>query len=237
MAAFAQPNLVSYWFPRSKPLFTERADDPRLLANQKLPEVDLNRPAALLLSAEKKQEIAEGKCATCAKAIAADEFKTELGKREYAISGMCGKCQSDVFGEPAATEPVAVVNQYGSMTEPDLEGFSKWGQGLSMLSRTATSSQEEKPSERFTRWDKSAEEVQAYREKRDAPAVVKGTIACQPHYGFGPRTRWFKCSEHGQNAMSCIDDMDKYETWRCGVCLVESTIRCRHYAGFYGGEI
>ena len=224
MAAFAQPNLVSYWFPRTQPLFTERADDPRLLANQKLPEVDLNRPAALLLSAEKKQEIAKGKCATCAKAVVEDEFKTELGKREYAISGMCAKCQSDVFGKPAATEPVAVVNQYGSMTAQE---WSEAQAGFRCQKIAKAHPVEAKPCERFTRWDKSAEEVQAHREKRDAPAVVKGTIACQPHYGFGPRTRWFKCSEHGQNAMSCIDDMDKYETWRCGVCLVESTIRCR----------
>jgi len=94
-----------------------------------------------------------------------------------------------------------------------------------------------KSCDRFTRWDKSAEEVQAHREKRDAPAVSQGTITSQPHFGFGAGTRWFKCSLHGKKAVECIENMDKYETWRCKECGVCSTIRCRHFAGFYGGEI
>ena len=255
MALFWRNDLVEYWFPRSEPLFTERADDPRLLANQKLPErkqevlghdpadylsskwaglklPDMSRPAFMVPAVA--ELVRNRKCPTCKKDISPKDFAPSDGlqRREYSISGMCPKCQDGVFGGTPSVEPVAVVNQYGSMTDADMKGFSEWGNVLFKAEPA-----EVKSSERFTRWDKSAEEVQAYREKRDAPAVAKGTISCQPHYGYGPRSRWFKCSLHGKNAMICIDEMDKYETWKCMVCGVCSRIRCRRYAGWGGDEI
>lgn len=40
-----------------------------------------------------------GKCATCPREFDPEkEFKTELDKKEYRISGMCQKCQDSVFG-------------------------------------------------------------------------------------------------------------------------------------------
>ena len=232
MAGFNNENRDSYCYWNTQPaLFTERADDPRLLANQSFPErkqeiqghdpadypsskwaglklPDMNRPAFMVAAVA--ELVRNRKCPTCKEDICPKDFAPwdALQRREYSISGMCPKCQGGVFCE-------AVV--------PD--------------AAPTRDSQEEKPAERFTRWDKSAEEVRAYREKRDAPAVVKGTIACQPHYGYGPRTRWFKCSLHGKKPMICIEDMDKYETWKCTVCGVCSRIRCRQYAGWGGDEI
>lgn len=42
------------------------------------------------------QAIAENKCPMCKKPIG--EFKNEISKREYLISGMCQACQDEVFG-------------------------------------------------------------------------------------------------------------------------------------------
>ena len=41
--------------------------------------------------------IASNTCMTCGGA--ADTFKDEVSKREYAISGMCQSCQNSVFGK------------------------------------------------------------------------------------------------------------------------------------------
>ena len=87
-------------------------------------------------------------------------------------------------------------------------------------------------------WD-SQEVLDKYKkacESCDTKPVEKGMIQCQPHFGLGGR--WFRCSLHGQNAMECIeDDIDKYEMWQCKICGVKQNIRCRHFAGFYGGEL
>jgi hypothetical protein len=42
------------------------------------------------------QAIAEKKCQLCRNPIG--EFKDELSKKEYLISGMCQGCQNQVFG-------------------------------------------------------------------------------------------------------------------------------------------
>ena len=42
--------------------------------------------------------VESGKCATCGKPICTDDFKDELSRREFTISGMCQKCQDEVFG-------------------------------------------------------------------------------------------------------------------------------------------
>lgn len=41
-------------------------------------------------------EIEADRCISCEKD--AKEFKNELSKREYSISGLCQKCQDNVFG-------------------------------------------------------------------------------------------------------------------------------------------
>jgi len=41
-------------------------------------------------------EIASGNCPTCNEKVG--EFRDELSKKEFSISGMCQKCQDSVFG-------------------------------------------------------------------------------------------------------------------------------------------
>jgi uncharacterized CHY-type Zn-finger protein len=40
----------------------------------------------------------QGNCPTCRKPINDDDFKDELSRKEYTISGMCQVCQDKVFG-------------------------------------------------------------------------------------------------------------------------------------------
>jgi len=44
-----------------------------------------------------KEKIEQKKCPTCNNDIG--EFRDEISKKEYKISGMCQKCQDEVFGE------------------------------------------------------------------------------------------------------------------------------------------
>lgn len=47
---------------------------------------------------DETQNIKEGKCPFCGKIIDVDnEFKDDLSRREFEISGMCQKCQDDFF--------------------------------------------------------------------------------------------------------------------------------------------
>lgn len=39
-----------------------------------------------------------GKCAFCADPINQDEFRDDLSRKEFEISGLCQKCQDWVFG-------------------------------------------------------------------------------------------------------------------------------------------
>ena len=41
--------------------------------------------------------VKEGKCPVCGDPIDTKEFRSELEFREYKISGMCQKCQDEVF--------------------------------------------------------------------------------------------------------------------------------------------
>jgi len=47
---------------------------------------------------EHTRRVRENKCPMCAEPINYDSFKDALSRREYAISGMCQKCQDDFFG-------------------------------------------------------------------------------------------------------------------------------------------
>ena len=40
-----------------------------------------------------------GKCRTCGKGISPGHFRDRLSAKEFGISGMCQKCQDEVFGE------------------------------------------------------------------------------------------------------------------------------------------
>lgn len=49
---------------------------------------------------DKLKAIRENKCTTCGKPLVGDseEFRDELSRREYSISGMCQACQDSMFG-------------------------------------------------------------------------------------------------------------------------------------------
>jgi hypothetical protein len=40
-----------------------------------------------------------GKCPFCKKDISITDFKSSLSKREFSISGLCQKCQDEIFGK------------------------------------------------------------------------------------------------------------------------------------------
>ena len=40
-----------------------------------------------------------GECATCSKVVKMSDFKDDLSKTEFSISGMCQDCQDSVFGD------------------------------------------------------------------------------------------------------------------------------------------
>lgn len=54
-----------------------------------------------MLAAGFGEEVAlvnECKCPFCEKPINMSDFRTELDKREYQISGLCQSCQDEMFG-------------------------------------------------------------------------------------------------------------------------------------------
>lgn len=40
----------------------------------------------------------EGKCPFCIKLVNEDDFRDDLSRREFEISGLCQECQDDFFG-------------------------------------------------------------------------------------------------------------------------------------------
>lgn len=46
------------------------------------------------------ENVEKGSCPFCSKQIDPEtEYRDELSKKEYGISGMCQKCQDRIFGE------------------------------------------------------------------------------------------------------------------------------------------
>jgi len=61
----------------------------------------MNKEIMKLAGFGKEVETVEaGKCPLCAKAIVMSEFEDALSRREFGISGICQKCQNDVFAPP-----------------------------------------------------------------------------------------------------------------------------------------
>ena len=42
---------------------------------------------------------ANGKCPFCGKEIKEDEFRNEISRKEFKITGLCQECQDSVYGE------------------------------------------------------------------------------------------------------------------------------------------
>lgn len=43
--------------------------------------------------------VESGKCSTCNESIDATTFRNDISLKEFKISGMCQKCQDNIFGE------------------------------------------------------------------------------------------------------------------------------------------
>ena len=43
--------------------------------------------------------VEEGKCPFCKEVVDPNEFKDELSRKEWKISGLCMKCQKEFFGK------------------------------------------------------------------------------------------------------------------------------------------
>ena len=70
-----------------------------------LPLPDLNRPAFFMKSV--RDLVANRKCPSCKTDICTHAFKDDTERKEYAISGMCGKCQNGFFDSNVNEEPPA----------------------------------------------------------------------------------------------------------------------------------
>ena len=69
-----------------------------------LQKPDLNKPVFTLLP-QAGADIAKGVCPTCKAPITGpNDFRDDLSRKEYSISGMCQKCQDSVFNMTAEEE-------------------------------------------------------------------------------------------------------------------------------------
>jgi len=50
--------------------------------------------------------VEKNKCPLCKKDINLEDFKDDLSKREFEISGMCQKCQDDIFKDEDEEETI-----------------------------------------------------------------------------------------------------------------------------------
>ena len=65
--------------------------------SNELPTIDLNKPVWKLFP-EKKERAKSHRCTECNKSIkSTDDFRDELSIKEFAISGMCQRCQDRTF--------------------------------------------------------------------------------------------------------------------------------------------
>ena len=62
-----------------------------------LTKPNLNKPHFKIFP-DAAKAVEEGKCPFCQADIQEDDFKDELSKKEYSISGLCQKCQDEIFG-------------------------------------------------------------------------------------------------------------------------------------------
>ena len=60
---------------------------------------ELDVLASIFTGKDRRATIAAGECMTCdSQGNNAQSFTDDLSRKEYQISGMCQKCQDDIFG-------------------------------------------------------------------------------------------------------------------------------------------
>ena len=68
--------------------------------SEKTPEMasTLDELSFAVFGRERTTSVRSGICVTCGEDVNENSFKDALSRKEYAISGMCQKCQDSVFG-------------------------------------------------------------------------------------------------------------------------------------------
>jgi len=109
------------------PMFRKKVKT-RFLGDGALQKPDSNKPAWRIMPDNWKR-ISEGKCATCGGSIIESEFHP-IEKKEYSISGMCHKCQRDVFGDGAKSIPAEYDDMfYGGRITKEIP----WGHHVPLI--------------------------------------------------------------------------------------------------------
>ena len=176
-----------------------------------LPMPDLNRPTFLMPKI--RALVSARKCPTCKEDICPEDFNTESDRKEYSISGMCFKCQADIFGSPPDEKGLGCDDCYACVSggrhpctnEPE-KHFCVIGECMPLK-------------EMDTANDACAECVRSIMENS---AMVGGVSRGRNQWDTG---YVYSCSLHGQN-VECVEDRnDKRETWKCRECGAEDEFR------------
>jgi len=57
----------------------------------------MNKEVIKKMFPEMVKRVENNQCPTCGKSIGPKEFKDELSRKEFGISGMCQQCQDETF--------------------------------------------------------------------------------------------------------------------------------------------
>jgi RNA polymerase-binding transcription factor DksA len=63
-----------------------------------LKKPDLYKPI-FQINKKAHERVEHGFCADCGDPIKEEDFRDEQSKKEYSISGLCQRCQDDIFGK------------------------------------------------------------------------------------------------------------------------------------------
>lgn len=88
---FTFTEILHGGFEGTQPVSTEPKD-----ATLHLEKPDLNKPGMDIFP-QTRQRVENDQCATCGKEILESDFKDDLSKKEYTVSGMCQTCQDDIW--------------------------------------------------------------------------------------------------------------------------------------------
>ena len=67
-------------------------------ATNKAPAIEAFLSSLIDSPLTREETIEQGLCATCGHDVLDTSFRDELSFKEFTISGMCQKCQDDIFG-------------------------------------------------------------------------------------------------------------------------------------------
>ena len=217
-----------------------------------LPLPDMARPAFMMPSVA--ELVRNRKCPTCKKDICPTDFAPWHAREraEYSISGMCMKCQANVFtpAPKADDEPDTVALMRGlhkiqerGGTAQDEERFLRLA-GFKMkhycsIGECEPVKEVEGPNCGCDECFKSIYSVPAEEPMKSStppPSEGKKGVINPIPGAFYQCYAGYTCSLCGPDNIVFIDDEDKHETWGCSKCKAESWFRVRRY-DMYGDEL